>query len=661
MKLKKLALAAAFCAAASPLAFSEMRSPTAPRHILNLDDVEIGALIEDVSVVTGYTFVVHPDVKTKRVTVMSQTPMSSDEVFDVFLSTLRVHGFTAVPAGRATYRIVPEQAAVGEAGVGGTGANAFVTEILKLQNFSAVEAAQMVKPLIDAQGQVVASRRSNTLVVVDYASNMNRVRRLVADLDRDQTLTETIALQNVPAGEMESILTELQGRRAEDEIGTNFSVVASETSNAIILRGDELSVTRARRVAQELDATDPVRDNLRIVKLNNADGEDIVPILDKLGATMAAQRTPGEGEAALPTVEYHPPSNSLVISANYETLLAMERVISALDQRRAQVLVEAIIVEMTDDTARELGVQFLLSGTGNSSTPFVSTSFNRATPNLLALAGALAGGDLFDGDGGGDDDDNGNGRANPFEQAAVNSLLASDGTLAGGFGREGDTLFGVILNAIEQDTESRILSTPFGMALDNATTSLVVGQNVPLTSGEVLSADNVNPFRTVEREEIGVKLDVTPKIADDGSVRLEIAQEVSSIDTFIGGSATPDLILSTRRIETSVLADDGDIIVLGGLVEQTEQLNSSQVPILGDIPGVGRLFRSEGTGRARTNLVVFIKPTIVRDRNDAAAATAQKYRYIRAEEIFEGEDGESGLDAFIEEVIGSPAPSGPMS
>ncbi|MEL6956466.1 MAG: type II secretion system secretin GspD, partial [Pseudomonadota bacterium] len=559
---QKLALAAAFSTASAPLVWAEMQSPSAARHILNLDDVEIGALIEDVSVVTGYTFIVHPDAKSKRVTVMSQTRMSSEEVFDVFLSTLRVHGFTAVPAGRDTYRIVPEQSAVGEASARRGGENTFITEIMQLDNFNAVEAAQMVKPLIDAQGQVVANARSNTLVVVDYASNMSRLRSVVAKLDQDRNVVETLPLENVPAAELQKILTDLNNARGDT--ASKFTVVASETSNSIIMRGDDDSVARAIRVARELDETDPVRDNLRIVKLNNSDASGIVPILEKVGATMAAQRSPGEAGATLPSVDFHEPTNSLVISANYETLLAMERVIEALDRRRAQVLVEAIIVEMSDDTARELGVQFVLAGTGSSSTPFLSSTFSRATPNLLALTGALANGDLFGSDGD-------NGTSNPFTNAAVTSILNLEGGTLGFGGQEGDTLFGVILNAIERDTESRILSTPFGMALDNAKTSLLVGQNVPLTSGEALGDNNQNPFRTVEREDIGVKLDVTPKISDDGSVRLEIFQEVSSIDTQVS-ALSQDLILSTRTIETSVLADDGDIIVLGGLIEQRDNL-----------------------------------------------------------------------------------------
>ncbi len=646
--LKRFALAAAMWSSVSPAAFAEMQSPQAARHILNLDDVEITALIEDVSMVTGYTFIIHPDVKSKRVTVMSSTPMSSEEVFDVFLSTLRVHGFTAVPAGRGTYRVIPEQAAISEVGLGVSSSNALVTEVIKLDYFNAVEAAQMVKPLIDAQGQVVANRNSNTLIIVDYASNLAKLRSIVSGLDRDMTQVETIALKNVPAKEMAQILNDLTEQRSEDAFRINLTAVPSDTSNAIVIRGDEMSVGRALKVALELDQTDPVRDNLRVVRLSNADAEDIVPILQRVGDTMATQSSPGQGPAAAPTVDYHAPSNSLVISANYETLLAMERVIAALDTRRSQVLVEAIIVEMADDTARELGVQFLLAGTGNSSTPFASTNFSRSAPNLLALAGAIGEGSLF----GDADDETVNNSV--FLDAAVSSLLGANGLVLGGGGQEGDTLFGAILTAVQTDQESRILSTPFGMALDNSTTSLLVGQDIPITTGEVLGDANTNPFRTVQREKVGVKLDVTPKISNDDSVRLNIYQEVSSVSNLIGPSS--DFVIDTRSISTEVLADDGEIIVLGGLIEQVDTSANSRVPILGDVPGIGRLFRSEGKSRSRTNLVVFIKPTIVRDTASAGEVTAKKYRYLRAEEILRGETGPSELDQFIEQVIGSRPP-----
>lgn len=636
-----LALALGLLPVASAQEFTT-REVASTQHVLNFDDVAMTDLIEDISVITGYTFIVHPDVKSKRVTVSSNAALTTDRIFDVFLSTLRVHGFAAVPAGKDIYRIIPEQSAVGEARLSGTGANAFITEILKLENVNAVQAAQMVKPIVDSDGQVVANAASNTLVVVDYASNLPRIRELVSRLDANETVTETISLTNIPAPELESILQQLNETNGEDAYRKNFKAIASDTGNTIVLSGDPGLIARARAVAIELDKTDRTSDTLRVIALNNADADEIVPILEQVSAAMQA-RSIGSESAPASTIAHHASTNSLIISAPNDTLMAMERVITQLDKRRAQVLVEAIIVEMSDDTARELGVQFLLSGTGGDATPFASTNFSRSAPNLLTLAGALAGDSLFAGE-------------NQLIEPAVSSLLGLTGATFGIGGQSGDTLFGAIINAVDNDTNSRILSKPFNLTLDNGTSSLLVGQDVPIATGQVLGDDFSNPFQTVERKEIGIKLDVTPRISSDNTVRLDILQEVSSIDGVIG-TATPDLIFNKREIKTSVIADDGEIIVIGGLIEQTDTLANSKVPILGDIPGIGRAFRSEGTAQQRTNLMVFIRPTIIRDTSSARAATARSYRYIKAEELWRGNgDAADSLDTFIEDVLGAAAP-----
>ena len=638
MSLKRLIAASALVLGAHCTATAEMNSPQAARHVLSLNDVEITALIDDVSIITGYTFVLHPDVRRTKVTVMSQAPMTTSEVFEVFLSTLRVHGFAAVPAGRDVYRVVPEQMAIGEADVRGDGPNAFITQVFKLNNFSAIEAAQMVKPLVDAQGQVVANAKSNTLVLVDYASNMPRLREIVSGLDEnDRTRVETVELRNVPAREIESILIDLLQDR-DDGQSNRFEVSSSTSSNTVIIRGDDAKVERAVRVARELDKSDPVRDSLRVIQLKNSDAEDIVPILERLADTMADQSGPSESLVRTATIAHHPPTNSLVISAAPDSILAMERVVEALDKRRAQVLVEAIIVEISDNTARDLGVQFLLSGTGESTVPFLSTNFSRSAPNLLQLAGAIADPSAFGG-------------TNPFTEGAVESLLSLEGAFGVG-GRDGDTLFGAILTAIETDTESRVLSKPFNMVLDNGTSELLVGQQIPVTTGETLSSDNSNPFRTVTRQDVGIKLNVTPRISADDTIRLDIFQEVSSISTDLS-SGTDDFVTNLRQVTTNVLADDGEIIVIGGLIEQGQETVSAKVPIAGDIPVLGNLFKSENTQYDRTNLMVFIRPTIVRSREDARSVTSRNYRYIRAEELLrEGDaDGLSELDAFIEQVL----------
>ena len=643
----RFGLSAVLLATTALPAFGQAGAPTAQaaRHVLNFDDVELSSLIADVSIVTGYTFIVHPDVRGKRVTVTSSTPLTREGVFEVFLSTLRVQGFTAVPAGKNTYRIIPEQSAVTEAGTRSSGANSFVTEIIHLNNFNALEAAQMVKPLVDAQGQVIANPRSNTLVVVDYKSNMPRIRQLVEGIDEDRTRTETISLRNIPSGEMESILMALQKNGGEDANASNFQAIASQTGNSIVIRGDDITVDRALKVIEQLDATDRVEDTLRVISLKNADASEIVPILEKVAGAMAFRRAETGGEVTPSTIAFHAPTNSIVINAPSETLLTLERVIQDLDKRRAQVLVEAIIVEMSDDTARELGLQFLLSGTGNSTVPFASTNYSRSAPNLLALAGAIAGDTPFN-----------TGDSNPFAASAVTSLLGLTGLSVGIGGQDGDTLFGAILTAVESDTNSRVLSKPFNMTLDNGTSSLLVGQEVPIITGSVLGSDNSNPFQTVDRKEIGVRLDVTPRISSDDAVRLEINQEVSSIAGAIA-TATSDLIFNKRQITTDVLADSGEIIVIGGLIQQSDTVANEKVPILGDIPVAGRIFRSEGTATKRTNLMVFIRPTVIRDRQSARDVTARSYRFVRAEELWNGKDDKvNSLDAFVSEVLGSPTP-----
>ncbi|HAW54254.1 MULTISPECIES: type II secretion system secretin GspD [unclassified Hyphomonas] len=649
MNLKTL-LSATAVLAASPSAFAlanETPADTA-RHILNFEDVELSALIADVSTVTGYTFVVHPEARTKRITVSSTTPLTRQQVFDVFLSSLRVHGFTAIPAGKATYRIVPEQSAVGEAGMGAYGSNAFTTEIFSLQHLNALEAAKMLKPVIDEQGQVIANAQSNTLVVVDYASNIPRLRSMVDKIDADPSVTETIQLANTSATEVANILTSLNTSAGEDAYKSNFRAIASEAGNALILRGDPAAVERAKLVTADLDGRDRLQDTIRVVPLNNADAADVVPILQQVAFAIDKRRGLADASEAT-TIAHHDSTNSLVISAAPETLLSLERVIGDLDRRRAQVLVEAIIVEMADDTARQLGLQFLLSGTGSSSVPFATTNFSASAPNLLTLAGAISSDTPFSGD-------EDSAVSDSLTTAALNSLLGLTGITVGVGGQDGDTLFGAVLTAVEADTNSRILSKPFNMTLDNGTSSLLVGQNVPITTGQVLGDDNTNAFTTVDRKDVGVGLTVTPRVSNDGTIRMQITQTVSNVAGAITAGVT-DIVLNTREINTSVIADDGEIIVLGGLIEQTEAFSNEKVPLLGDIPVAGRLFRTEGKSLGRTNLMVFIRPTIVRDRAGAKAVTSRSYNYIRAEELWDGEGSDtSSIDNFITEVLGSPPP-----
>lgn len=621
----------------APLAYAEMDTPREQRHRINLNDVEISDLIEDVSIVTGYTFIVHPQVRG-RVTVTSQAPLTTSEVFDVFLSTLQVHQFVAIPAGDKTYKIVPVQNASGDAVLSSRGDSdqSFITQILKLDYFDAVDAAQMIKPVIDPAGQVVANKNSNTLVVVDYASNMKRVREIVAQLDEDKTVVETVALENIPAKEMETILKGLN-----DQYAMNFTAISADSTNAIIVRGEELSVQKAVEVVRKLDSTERVRDNIRVIPLSNAKAAELLPVLERLGGALNDQTDLTNSKIA-PTISAHEQTNSLVISADYDMLNAMERVVSALDVRRPQVMVEALVVEMSDDAIDELGLQFIVSGT-DGEIPFATTNYSRSAPNMLALTGALVSEEGLDS----------SDTTNEFQTAAISSLLALEGLTIGGGGMRGDTLFGVILNAVQSDVKSNILSTPMLMAVDNETSSITVGQEVPVTTGETVGTDLANSFVTVERKDVGVRLDVVPQISDSNTVKLKIYQEASNI---AGSASSGEIITNKRSIDTTVIADDGEIIVLGGLIEQTRSVSESRVPFLGSMPGIGPLFRSRGKANAKTNLMVFIRPSIVRDSEDARLTTAQKYRYIKAQELMENENDPSVLDKFINDVLGTVPP-----
>jgi len=628
------------------------QSPTADEHILNLTDVEIQTLIDDVSSITGYTFVVNPDVRA-NVTVTSQVPMSTQEVFQVFLSTLRVNGYAAVPLGRGFYSIEPAAVAALSAGTRDRGDNIFVTEVFHLDHFSAVEAAKMIQPLMGAEGQVTASVGSNALIVVGYGSNLPRVRSVLDRIDEDRSVTKTIALKTIPATEMQAILTGVQGGEGNARGRSGFSATASEASNAIVLRGDAGYVARSEELIRNLDVKSQLRRETRVVRLNHIEGATILPILSEIsGGVASEQGVSSAGGGASASITFHEPSNALIISATPESMAAMTRVITDLDVRRKQVLVEAIIVNVSDTAARELGLQFLVAGDGSNNVPFASSTFpagtpglSGAAPNLLALTGALADGDTTDALGG----------RELFQQAATSALLGLTGGTVGFGTQSNGTLFSVILNALQTDAESNVLSTPSIVALNNEEALVSVGQEIPISSGQVLGDANSNPFQTTERREIGVILSVTPRIGDDNTIRLDIDQEVSSIDDTIG-TVTTDFILNQSQLQTKIIANDGELIVLGGLITAQDTVAIAKVPVLGDLPGVGRLFQNKETARATGNLMVFIRPTIIEDEVDARTATDRSYNYIRAQQILANEGGPASIDQFVGEVFNGDLP-----
>ncbi|MEE2565758.1 type II secretion system secretin GspD [Hyphobacterium marinum] len=604
----------------------------AQNNVLNFQNADIRAFIDDVSLVTGYTFIVDPEVRG-QVTITSQVPLDEAGVFEVFLATLRVNGYAAVRTRPGVYQILPD---IEGPRAGGAGSDAsYVTAVVRLDHASARGAVTAIRPMMSPQSVINPVEGSNVLVMVDYAANIERARSVLAGLDRDTSVFEMVEMTNVSATDMAGIIEGMRARTSSNSEDGMFgvTVVPVPSSNSILLRGERAAVDQMRDLAARVDAVSRSSQDYRVVYLSHADGASLLPILENISAEIAGE-SGSSGEQV--SVAFHPATNALIINAPPDAQRQIEQVIRQLDIRRPQVLVEAIIVEISDSASRDLGLQFLLSGDDDGDAPFVMSRYNNARPNLLALTGALTFAE--------NDEDS---AASPsLRTAAINSLLAASGITAGFGGQDSNgNLFGVILNAVRDDQDSNILSTPSILTLDNEEASILVGQQIPITTGETLGANNTNPFRTIERQDVGVQLEVRPQISEGDTIRLFIRQEVSSIFGPVSANST-DLITNNREIQTTVLADNGEIIVLGGLIQQDQQDSVSAVPGLGRVPGIGRLFRSEGTSTVRTNLMVFIRPTIIRSAEDMRGATGRSYGQVRQSAAGAPPPGLNDLDAI---------------
>lgn len=625
-------------------------------QVLNFRDADVRAIIDDVSMMTGRTFIIDPRVRG-NMTIISREPISQEESFELFLSALRVYGFTAVATASGAYKIVPDEAAVQDyTPVSTTAAgDQLITEIIRLRHIDALTALNTVKPLVHRQGRAIAHRSQNFLLLVDYATNITRLRDVIASIDRDNSEIRMMTLENASAEEIAETLVRIRAAGGEDTgLDAAFKAIPVISSNTLILKGDNDTIDEMARLARDLDSRNASKGDIRVMYLRYADAEAMVPMLEQVSRSLSEVQSAGGAQqgpqaASRASIAFHKGTNSLVISANPSMQKTLESVIRQLDIARTQVLVEAIIVEVSDDAARELGLQYVLSGGQGSNVPFSATNFTSTAPNVLAATGAL----IVDNQFGSNSDDIRSGLA----QAAVDSLLGVNG-LTTGFGTQSSngTIFGVILNALENDTNSNILSTPSVMTLDNETARFVSGQEIPISTGEVLGQANQNPFRTIERQEVGIKLEVQPQINEGDDIRLYIKQEVSSIF----GPAGPtlgDLITNTREIETTVTVSDGEIVVLGGLIEQEEQISVDKVPFLGDIPILGEAFKSEARSVQKTNLMVFIRPTIIRNSNDARAVTDRKLNVVRSPDLMVDENGRSSLDYILDDVVGGKRPN----
>ncbi|MGB6231173.1 MAG: type II secretion system secretin GspD [Litorimonas sp.] len=590
-------------------------------HMISLQEADIRDFIDDVAVVTGRSFLVDPRVQG-QVTISSEQALSDSEVFNVFKEVLRVHGYTLVRTSGGQYRVTLLQGSAQDAPLtAGNGvAGQMSTAIIKLREADAAAAARLIKPVMHSQGQVTANPNGRVLVVTDFPENLVKAREIAAAMEMGDRVREVISLRQISVADAEEALTALAGTT-----DPAFTVVALPGSNSLIVEADRQEMSGLRQLLSQIDVGGATpRGALTTVPLRFADGGELLEMLNTL---LPAYSRNGEVET---TVAYDVGSNTLIINASGEVQAELAGLVRQLDVRRPQVLVEALIVEISDVAAKELGVQFAAVDVTGSTVPLISTNYTRSAPSLLSLAGAL--GEL-----------NGVSLDADAQAAAIGSLTGLGGGTIGIGGRSGDVLFGAILNAVETDDDSNVLSTPFVTTLDNQPATFLVGQEIPITTGESLGANNVNPFRSFERQDVGIQLDVVPQISDGDVIRLEISQEVSSIAGVLTSTAG-DFVTNKRQIETTVLANDGEIIVLGGLLQDDEQIDIEKVPVLGDIPILGNAFRSRGTSRSKTNLMVFLRPTIIRDREDSARATQSRLNRMRLEDMAQSGRDTSKID-----------------
>ena len=609
----------------------------AQEYTVNLKDTDIQEFIKFVADVTGTTMVVDPNVKGK-VRVISSKPVTQSELYDLFLSILDVQGYTAVRSGQVV-RVVPSKDARSSPvplieNQDLLGNDEYVTQVIRLDNISAAKLIPVLRPLVPQQAHMAAYAPSNAIIISDIRSNIGRIVEIIERMDRSaiQT-TEIIRLKYGVSEDVVSMLNTLEKARQGEGAEANKDVilVADKRTNSVVVTADEMSVERIRKLVAYFDSPLEQSGNVRVVYLEYADATETAEVLTRVMQNIArleaggTQRNGGES-----TIEADAGTNSLIITADTDEMAALESVIARLDIRRAQVLIEAIIVEMEMTEGQELGLQWLFANDSGLYGGNISNSTAQQRRNA-ELAGALL-------------PDNG---SEVIDTRSVAGALASTPGATLGWGMVDESLtMTVILNALETQGNANILSTPSLLTLDNEEAFITVGQEVPFVTGSYTNTGSANgasnPFQTIERQSVGITLKVTPQINEGDSVVLDIVQEVSSISAQI--LAASDVITNERKIETKVLANDSDILVLGGLVKDDVQDSTQGIPLLSDIPLLGRLFRNDVVSVTKSNLLVFIRPTIIRDDQDLAGATAEKYRFIRDKQLQRRERGLMFLD-----------------
>ena len=573
--------------------------------ILNYEDVDIKKVTQDIAQFSKKTIILDPRVKGK-ITIYSNANLNRDQVWDVYLRTIQVNGFGAISED-GFLRVVPENEATrdmtSDSSLGG-----FETAVIPLINRSSEEILPMIKPITGRQSHLSNITSINSILLVDRASNVDRIRNLLNDLDKNNTAKISILkLNNLSSIEAVRILDRLKTQN--NPTINQFIAIPFTPSNSVILSANDLITNNITNTLNSLDKDIMSDDSMDVIYLKYAQAKDISAILNSISGSFIS-----DAEGKKTVITHHEKTNSLVISSAEDNLNSIRNIVSKLDIRRAQVLVEAIVVDLSEKAATRLGVEAIYSGNDEDSIPIGITRFSGSGADLLAIAGAA------------DDESN-----VTLTNTAVSSLLNTQGLVAG-FGdlTKGKDNFVGILNAIAEDTDSDILSTPSILAMDNEPARLFIGQEIPITTGESLGTNNSNPFRTTSRQEVGIELEITPQINEGASIILNIKQGVSGVAGI--SQSGLDLITNKREIETTVLVDNNQIIVLGGLIDEDTQEVVSKVPLLGSIPLLGRIFQSSSTSTSTKNLMVFLKPTILTNSDIANEISLEKYNYFKAEQ-----------------------------
>ena len=600
---------------------------------LNFSDADLTAVVNSVSQITGKNFIIDPRVKGK-VTVISSKPLNEDEVYNVFLSILQVHGFATVPAENAI-KIIPDAAAKQDSApvvnrVTARDGDQLVTSVIQIDNVNATQLVPILRPLVAQQGHLAAYAETNVLIVSDRASNIDRINKIIRQVDQKTGAElEFVKLEHAFASEVVRLLTSLSAADPAQKAagGADIKFSADERTNSILISGEKNQRIKYRNIITQLDQPVESSGNIHVVYLRYANAENIAKILGSVGKDVAKSQSKNAADAKAASdsalnIQADEVSNALVITAPMSIFRSLRTVIQQLDIPRAQVHIEAIIAEVSMDTSSELGVQWLIDGSPKDN-PVLATSFAGSGIPITSLAGGAA--------------------------------AIGDG-LTMGLGRldDPDLNFVALIRALSGDADSNLLSTPSIVTLDNQEAEIVVGQNVPFVTGEYSttgtssSAAIANPFRTIERQDVGVSLKVKPQINEGNTISMEILQEVSNISGSSTGAV--DLITNKRSLNTTVQLEDGELLVLGGLIDEELVDTQQKVPGLGDIPIIGALFRSKSVQKRKRNLLVFIRASIIKDREKARLLSHSKYNFMRNEQLLKVEKHDN-LNPVLDELM----------